>query len=315
VVTLRLVQLLLRMAVKRWPRHLRDEMLAEWRGELYELASRRQRLRMLRFGASLAATRPRLGGRAPFFDPDGSIGRVLRHAALLVAAPAACVLLSLFGTIGLVLSVPLVMLAWVAGLTSPLLRPWSVVGAVVLPAVVVVVAAPSTMMPYLSSAWRMPTTTLVWGTILAAAMLVAVRLSARIAVLAGGAGAVAGCWLASTLAVAPHAAGLGLDPSYTAMWYPADLLWPGPIDVPIGVLPPTPDNCVDVDGVCTSIRPAVSMLTDFTEGYPTALTMIAIYALAYLVASMSTLDVDEDPLPSTATNPTGDPGTRPGVVG
>ncbi|MGN9907574.1 hypothetical protein ACTMTJ_08485 [Phytohabitans sp. LJ34] len=302
MVTLWLVQLLLRMAAKRWPRHLRDEMLAEWRGELHELASRRQQRRMLWFAASLAATRPRLGGRAPLFDPDASIGRVLRHAALLVAAPVACVWLGLFGTIGLVLSVPLVMLAWVAGLTSPLLRPWSVVGAVVLPAVVVVVATPSTM-PSFDEAWRMPTATLVWGAILAAAMLVAVRLSPRLAVLVGGAGAVAGCWLASTLAVAPHAARLGLDPSYTAMWYPADLLWPGPIDVPLGVLPTTPDNCVGVDGVCTSVRPAVSMLTDFTEGYSTSLTMIAIYALAYLVAAMSTLDLDENPLPSTVSRP------------
>jgi hypothetical protein len=302
VVTLWLVQLLLQMAVRRWPAHLRDEMLAEWQGELHELASRRQRRQMLRFAASLAATRPRLGGREPFFDPDASIGRVLRHAALLVAAPAACVALGAFGTIALVVNVLLVMLAWVAGLTSPLLRPWSVVGAVVLPAVVVVLVTPSTM-PSFDEAWRTPTATLVWGAILAAAMLVATRLSPRLAVLVGGTGAVAGCWLASTLAVAPHAARLGLDTSYTAMWYPADLLWPGPIDVPLGVLPSTPDNCVGIDGVCASIRPAVSMLTDFTEGYSTSLTMIAMYALAYLVAAMSTLDVDENPLPSAVSRP------------
>lgn len=300
--TLWLVQLLLQLAVRRWPGQLRDEMRAEWQGELHEMAARRQRLRMLRFAASLAATRPRLGGREPFFDAEASAGRVLRHAALLVAAPAACVWLAGFGAIALVLGVPLFMFAWVAGLTSPLLRPWSVVGAVVLPAVVVVLAAPSTT-PTLSSAWRMPTATLVWGAILAAAMLVATRLSARLAVVVGGAGGVAGCWLASTLVVAPHAATLGLDTGYSAMWYPADLLWPAPVDVPLGALPPTPDNCVGVDGVCTSIRPAVSMLTDFTEGYPTALTMIVGYALAYLIATMSTLEVAEAPLPSPAGRP------------
>ncbi|MEJ3745939.1 hypothetical protein WEI85_21930 [Actinomycetes bacterium KLBMP 9797] len=244
--TRRLVRPLLALAVRRWPAHLRDEMRAEWEAELHELASQRRQARMLRFAASLAATRPRLGPRQPFLDADTSAGRVLRHAAFLVAAPAACVALSLhvIPFIALLLTVLIVMLAAVAGLSSPLLGPWSVVAAVLTPAACVVLVNPS-LVPSLSGAWRQPTTTLLWALVLGAALTVASGRSRRTAALASGAGAVAACWSAVTLTIAPHAAGLGLDTSYAPLWYPASVL--DPVGVPLGALPADPNLCVTSD--------------------------------------------------------------------
>lgn len=279
-----LVRLLLALAVRRWPAHLRDEMGVEWAAELHELASQRRRVRMLRFAASLAVTRPHLGPRQPFLDVDTSAGAILRHAALLVAAPAACVALSLYMIpfIALLLTVPLVLLAAVAGWSSPLLRPWSIVAAALLPASAAALVSPS-LVWYLSDAWRRPTATLLWALVLATALAVASGRSPRVAVLVGGAGALAACWSAVTLVVAPNASGLGLDTGYAPLWYPASVL--DPVHIPLGSLPPDPNLCITSDQPCTQYMPASFPLLDFTEGYPTALTAITLYTAAYVLTA------------------------------
>jgi len=284
MVTRRLVRPLLALAVRRWPAHLRDEMRAEWEAELHALASRRQPARMLRFSASLATTRPQLGPRQPFLDAATSASTMLRHAALLVAAPAACVTLSLYTLpfVALLLTVPLVLIAAAAGWSSPLLRPWSIVAAALLPASAAVLVSPS-LVPYLSDAWRQPTATLLWALVLAAALSVASGRSPRTAALAGGAGALAACWSAVSLVVAPHASRLGLDTSYAPLWYPASVL--DPAGVPLGALPPDPNLCITGDQPCTQYMPASFPLLDLTEGYPTALTAITLYTAAYVLTA------------------------------
>jgi len=298
VVTRRLVRPLLALAVRRWPAHLRNEMRAEWEAELHELASQRRRARMLRFSASLATTGPQLGPRQPFLDADTSTGGILRQAAFLVAAPAACVALSLnmIPFIALLLTVLIAMIAAAAGLSSPLPRPWSVVAAVLTPAAAVVLVSPS-LVPYLSEAWRQPTTTLLWTLVLGAALSLASGRSTRTAVIAAGAAALTACWSAVTLVVAPHAARLGLDASYAPLWYPASVL--DPVGIPLGALPPDPNLCITSDQPCTQYLPASSPLLDFTEGYPTALTSITLYAAAYILTATSH-PVDEPALAEDA---------------
>jgi hypothetical protein len=286
-VTRRLVRPLLALAVRRWPAHLRDEMRAEWEAELHELASQGRRARMLRFAASLATTRPQLGPRQPFLDTDTSAGAILRQAAFLVVAPAACVTLSTFsifsiGFFALLPTMVIVLIAAAAGSSSPLVRPWSVVAAALTPAVATVLVSPS-LEPYLDGGWRQPTATLLWALLLAAALAVASGRSPRTAALAGGAGALAACWSVVTLVIAPHASRLGLDSGYALLWYPASILYP--IGIPLGALPPDPNNCLTGDQPCTQYLPPSFELLDFTEGYPTALTAIALYTAAYVLTA------------------------------
>lgn len=282
--TRRLVRPLLALAAWRWPTHLQDEMRAEWEAELHELALQGRRAQMLRFAASLATTRPRLGPRQPFLDADASTGAILRHAVLLVVAPAACVALSLnmIPLLALMPTVLIVLVAVVAGLASPLLRPWSVVAVVLTPSVATVLVSPS-LVPYLSSAWRQPTATMLWALVLAAAMSIASGRTPRVAALVGGVGALAACWSAVTLVVATRASRLGLDTSYALLWYPASIL--DPVGIPLGALPPDPNLCITGDQPCTQYLPASFLLLDFTEEYPTALTTITLYAMAYVLTA------------------------------
>jgi hypothetical protein len=273
-------------------------MRAEWEAELHELATQRRRARMLRFAASLATTRPQLGPRQPFLDADTSIGGVLRQAAFLAVAPAACVALSLIilPFVALLLTVLIVLIAVAAGASSPLLRPWSLVAAALTPAVAIVLVTP-TLVPALSNAWRQHTTTLLWALVLAAALSLASGRSRRTAAIAGGAGALVACWSAATLAIAPHAARLGLDTSYAPLWYPASVL--DPVGIPLGALPPDPNLCITSDQPCTQYLPASFPLLDYTEGYPTALTAITLYTAAYVLTATSR-PADEPALAETA---------------
>lgn len=78
--------LLLRSAVRRWPAELRDELSREWHAELHVLAERGERWRMLRFAASLAASRP----GTPVVDRARFDARSRRTVATLLLAPLAC---------------------------------------------------------------------------------------------------------------------------------------------------------------------------------------------------------------------------------
>ncbi|WP_432987149.1 hypothetical protein [Dactylosporangium sp. CA-233914] len=60
MVTRRLAALLLTLAALRWPAELREDMLAEWSAEVHTLAGTGRHWPMLRFAASLAATRARV---------------------------------------------------------------------------------------------------------------------------------------------------------------------------------------------------------------------------------------------------------------
>ncbi|WP_334609267.1 hypothetical protein [Micromonospora sp. CPCC 205546] len=91
----RAAELLLAVARRRWPVEIRADLGREWAAELHVLAERGQRLRMLRFAASLAARRSGVdvADRAPIAR------RLLRTTLPLLLAPSACVgvvLVSLF---------------------------------------------------------------------------------------------------------------------------------------------------------------------------------------------------------------------------
>jgi hypothetical protein len=124
----------------------------------------------------------------------------------------------------------------------------------------------------------------VWALVLAAALTAAAGRSPRATVLIGGAGALAACWSSVTLVVAPHATRLGLDTSYAPLWYPASVL--DPVGVPIGPVAPDPNLCVTGDDPCTRYLPATFQLLDVIEGYPVALTSIALYSAAYVLTAM-----------------------------
>ncbi|WP_247658702.1 hypothetical protein [Micromonospora sp. U56] len=97
MVTRRVAEALLRAAARRWPVVLRDDLRREWTAELHVLAEAGQRVRMLRFAASLAASR----AGAPLVDRAGWRRQVRRTAATLLLAPPACVALmavALFAT-------------------------------------------------------------------------------------------------------------------------------------------------------------------------------------------------------------------------
>jgi hypothetical protein len=58
MVSERIAQALLRLAARRWPARLRDDMHQEWRAELHVLAAEHRPAAMLRYAASLAVARP-----------------------------------------------------------------------------------------------------------------------------------------------------------------------------------------------------------------------------------------------------------------
>jgi hypothetical protein len=290
MVTRWLSRVLLTVAARRWPVELRDEMRSEWLAELHVLASPPQPLRMLRFAASLALTRPRLGARMPFVDPELTGGQVVRHALLVLLGLGATVHLSVFVpfSVGLLIASVPVLLAVLAGAGSPLLRPWAVVVAGVGSATGVLVTAPL-VRPYLDGPWRMPTATVLWAAILTGILLLASRFSVRTGVVLASLGGLAACWIVSTIAALPHASPLSLDTRYAARWYPAELLWP--LDVPIGGLPPHPDGCPA--DVCVPHRPPIDQLMDFSEGYPSTLTITTAYVVAYVIAAVATVKADQ----------------------
>ncbi|MCZ7436193.1 hypothetical protein O7598_07310 [Micromonospora sp. WMMC241] len=82
----RVAAFLLRVAVRRWPAELRDELAREWAAELHELTRTGRRWTMLRFAASLATSR---AATAP--DRAPVPGRLWRTAGVLLLAPPACV--------------------------------------------------------------------------------------------------------------------------------------------------------------------------------------------------------------------------------
>lgn len=305
MVTRWLALALLAVAVRRWPVQFRDELRAEWQAELHVLASPPQRGRMLRFSVSLALTRPRLGTRMPFFDQELTVGRVVRHALLLLLVPVVTVGLGVLAPFpaGLLAATGPVLLAVLAGAGSPLVRHWAVVIAVLAPATAALVVTPL-VQPYFDGAWRMPAATALWAAMLAVTLLSASRFRARTAAAVAGLGGLAACWAASTLAILPHAIRLGLNTSFAPLWYPAHIL--SPLTVPVGDLPPDPNFCMVVDDVCVRYQPALWQLMDFTEGYPQALTITTAYAAAYVIASAATIGAGH---PIGATPVPGRPGT------
>ncbi|MFC4150599.1 hypothetical protein ACFO0M_30470 [Micromonospora mangrovi] len=85
MVTRWLAEALLRTAARRWPVALRADLRREWAAELHVLAVRGDRLRMLRFAASLAASRT----AGPLVDRPRVPGQARRTAATLLVAPLA----------------------------------------------------------------------------------------------------------------------------------------------------------------------------------------------------------------------------------
>lgn len=289
MVTRWLARVLLAVAVRRWPAPLRDELRAEWLAELHVLASPPQPVRMLRFAASLALTRPRLGARIPLVDTELTIGRVARHTLLVLLAPVATIGLGVFTPFpaGLLAATVLVLLAVLAGAASPLLRPGAVVVAVVGPATGVLLLAPLGQ-PYLDGAWQTPAATGLWGAALAAVLLLASRFRARAAVVLAGLGGLAACWLASTFATLPSAGRSSLDTGYALLWYPAGVLWP--LAVPVGDLKADSTVCAAAD--CAHSPAAIDRLMYVTEGYPNALTITTAYVVAYVLAATAAARTD-----------------------
>ncbi|WP_433126133.1 hypothetical protein ACQPWW_25910 [Micromonospora sp. CA-240977] len=87
MVTRRAAELLLEMAVRRWPADIRDDLRREWAAELHVLAESGHRTKMLGFAVSLAVSR----AGAPLVDRSLMRGRVGRTAAALLLSPLACV--------------------------------------------------------------------------------------------------------------------------------------------------------------------------------------------------------------------------------
>ncbi|MGI5519360.1 hypothetical protein ACQEUX_00195 [Micromonospora sp. CA-259024] len=87
MVTRRAAELLLELAVRRWPADVRDDLRREWAAELHVLAASGRRTKMLGFAVSLAVSR----AGAPIVDRRLMRGRVGRTAAALLLSPIACV--------------------------------------------------------------------------------------------------------------------------------------------------------------------------------------------------------------------------------
>lgn len=85
--TRRAAELLLEMAVRRWPADIRDDLRREWAAELHVLAESGHRTKMLGFAVSLAVSR----AGAPLVDRSLMRGRVGPTAAALLLSPLACV--------------------------------------------------------------------------------------------------------------------------------------------------------------------------------------------------------------------------------
>ncbi|MFG1837889.1 hypothetical protein ACGFH8_05545 [Micromonospora sp. NPDC049175] len=87
MVTRRAAELLLEMAVRRWPAEVRDDLRREWAAEVHVLAESGRWTTMVGFAASLAVSR----AGAPLVDRTLLRGRAGRTAAALLLAPIACV--------------------------------------------------------------------------------------------------------------------------------------------------------------------------------------------------------------------------------
>ncbi|MEU8181727.1 hypothetical protein AB0B85_11310 [Micromonospora sp. NPDC049044] len=87
MVTRRAAELLLELAVRRWPAEVRADLRREWAAELHVLAESGNRTTMLGFAASLAVSR----AGAPLVDRNLVRGRVGRTVAALLLSPLACV--------------------------------------------------------------------------------------------------------------------------------------------------------------------------------------------------------------------------------
>ncbi|MEU8019690.1 hypothetical protein AB0B74_27375 [Micromonospora parva] len=86
MVTRRIAELLLGLAVRRWPAEVRDDLRREWAAELHVLAESGRWTRMVGFAASLAVSRAGI----PLLDRRLMHQRARRTAAALLLAPLAC---------------------------------------------------------------------------------------------------------------------------------------------------------------------------------------------------------------------------------
>ncbi|MEU4553135.1 hypothetical protein [Micromonospora violae] len=87
VVTRRAAELLLKLAARRWPAEVRDDLRREWAAELHVLAESGRWTTMVGFAASLAVSR----AGTPLVDRSMLRGRAGRTVAALLLSPIACV--------------------------------------------------------------------------------------------------------------------------------------------------------------------------------------------------------------------------------
>ncbi|RZT80261.1 hypothetical protein EV382_3507 [Micromonospora violae] len=85
--TRRAAELLLKLAARRWPAEVRDDLRREWAAELHVLAESGRWTTMVGFAASLAVSR----AGTPLVDRSMLRGRAGRTVAALLLSPIACV--------------------------------------------------------------------------------------------------------------------------------------------------------------------------------------------------------------------------------
>jgi hypothetical protein len=284
-----LCRALLWLAARRWPAELRSDLTAEWAAEVHMLAAERQRLAAVRFAASLALSRGPRAVPPPLFELGSSVLQRFMHALFLVLAPALTVLVAIFlpPLTALLGGGLIAFFAIFVGAASPLRRAGALAVAALTPAAAAIWAAPL-VLPMLSAAWREPTSFVAWLGGLGATLLVAGRLRTVWAVPVGAVGALAACWLATTIAISLHAEALRLPSAGALRWYPQSLLYP--VDLGLGTRV-SEVTCLPGEDWCPGPVPLAWPVQDFTEGYPSALTLVAACVLAYVLAATRELRV------------------------
>ncbi|MEU2662285.1 hypothetical protein [Micromonospora sp. NPDC007220] len=255
MVSRRVAAVLLAVARRRWPIDLRADLGREWAAELQVLAERGQRVRMLRFAASLAVRRS--GVDAPDRAPIAR--RLLRTALPLLLAPSACVgvvLVSLFA-----MNVVVEWLSWRVGWAFDLQLPiatvltlcgavglavfaerlarggapaggWRVSFGVVVPVALTLAAAGRAVIEDVDALARVAPGLVLWLAGLALVLGVTTRLAGRgrvrLAWCVGVLGAIVVADLATVVAVLSHVpvgAGTvvygvpqGVDPTFAPLW-------------------------------------------------------------------------------------------------
>ncbi|MET7946604.1 hypothetical protein [Micromonospora sp. NPDC005324] len=87
MVTRRIADLALRLAARRWPADVRDDLRREWAAELHVLAESGHRTKVVSFAVSLAVSR----AGAPLVDRSLLHRRARRTAVALLLSPIACI--------------------------------------------------------------------------------------------------------------------------------------------------------------------------------------------------------------------------------